>query len=56
MTKESREERRKRERAEERRRQEEIDKLLQEPQQTPFEAPATSHIVENPPRQGERKV
>jgi hypothetical protein len=47
---ESREERRKKARAEERRRQEEIDKILEEPKHTPFEAPATAHIVENPPR------
>jgi hypothetical protein len=50
MDKESREERRKKARAEERRRREEIDKVLEGPKHTPFEAPATSHIIENPPR------
>ena len=47
---ETRDERRKKAKAEERRRQEEIDERLKEPRPPAFEAPASAHIVENPPR------
>jgi hypothetical protein len=47
---EEREARRKKAKEEERRRHEEIDKLLEEPRPPAFEAPASAHIVENPPK------
>jgi hypothetical protein len=51
---ESRDERRRKARAEEQKRQEEIDKKLDEPKLPSFEAPASGHIVEDPPRRKPR--